>query len=242
MMRRWLRQAARPVVFFTAAFLIGFGPAAAQQKSQGEPGKFDFYVLSLSWSPSYCDSVQERAAERRSEARPDQHCDGGRPYAFVVHGLWPQYERGFPSWCQVPAPRIPRSLVDSMLDLMPSPRLVFHEWDRHGTCSGLSAQNFFAAVRQARGAINIPAVYASLDQPITVMPGEVAENFLQANPQLSRDEIAVACDRKRLTEVRICMSKEFAFRKCPDVVEKTCKLDKLVMPAVRGGKQAANGI
>src|SRR4051794_4946701 len=149
--RAWFRRTVRPAVFLAAALLIGVAPSAAQQKPQGEPGKFDFYVLSLSWSPSYCDSVQERAAERRGEARPDQQCEGGRPYAFVVHGLWPQYERGFPSWCQVPAPRIPRTLVDGMLDLMPSPRLVFHEWDRHGTCSGLSAQNFFAAVRQARG-------------------------------------------------------------------------------------------
>ena len=127
--RAWFRQTVRPTVLLAAVFLIGVAPSAAQQKPQGEPGKFDFYVLSLSWSPSYCDSVQERAAERRSEARPDQQCEGGRPYAFVVHGLWPQYERGFPSWCQVPAPRIPRTLVDGMLDLMPSPRLVFHEWD-----------------------------------------------------------------------------------------------------------------
>jgi ribonuclease T2 len=141
----------------------------------------------------------------------------------------------------VPSPRIPRTLVDSMLDIMPSPRLVFHEWDRHGTCSGLTAQNFFAAVRQARGAIQIPESYASLDRPKTVTPGEVAENFLKANPQLARDQIAVSCDRKRLTEVRICMSKDFGFRKCPDVVEKACKLDAVVMPAVRAGKQGANG-
>jgi ribonuclease T2 len=240
-MRAWFRQIPRAAGVLTA-FLIGLAPAAAQQRPQGEPGKFDFYVLSLSWSPSYCDSVQERASARRSDARPDQQCDGGRPYAFVVHGLWPQYERGFPSWCQVPAPRIPRTLVDSMLDLMPSPQLVFHEWDRHGTCSGLSAQNFFAAVRQARSAINIPEAYAKLDRPITVTPGEVTENFLKANPQLSRDEIAVSCDRKRLTEVRICMSKDFAWRKCPDVIEKACKIDKVLMPAVRGGKQAQNAI
>jgi ribonuclease T2 len=129
-----------------------------------------------------------------------------------------------------------------MLDLMPSPQLVFHEWDRHGTCSGLTAQNFFAAVRQARSAINIPEAYAKLDRPITVTPGEVTENFLKANPQLSRDEIAVSCDRKRLTEVRICMSKDFAWRKCPDVIEKACKIDKVLMPAVRGGKQAQNAI
>jgi ribonuclease T2 len=235
MVTRSLFWGLQPAVF-VSALLIGVVPAAAQQRQHGEPGKFDFYVLSLSWSPSYCDSVQERASERRTEARSDQQCKGSRPYGFVVHGLWPQYERGFPSWCQVPAPRIPRTLVDGMLDLMPSPRLVFHEWDRHGTCSGLSAQDFFASVRKARGAIKIPEAYASIEQPITVSPGEVAGNFLKANPQLSRDAIAVACDRKRLTEVRFCLSKDFAFRKCPRVVVKACRVDKVLMPAQRGGK------
>jgi len=242
MVARSLGRGLQSAVFLSALLLIGLAPAAARQRPHGESGKFDFYLLSLSWSPSYCDSVQERASGHRTEARPDQQCAGGRPYDFVVHGLWPQYERGFPSWCQVPAPRIPRTLVDSMLDLMPSPRLVFHEWDRHGTCSGLSAQDFFAAMRQARGAIKIPEAYVNLEQPITVAPGEVAENFLKANPQLSRDEIAVACDRKRLTEVRICMGKDFAFRKCPGAVEKACRRDRVIMPAVRGGKQADNGI
>jgi ribonuclease T2 len=215
------------------AGLTGLSPVAAQQRKDGEPGKFDFYVLALSWSPSYCASVEERPADRRG--RPDQQCEGGRPYAFVVHGLWPQYERGFPSWCQVPAPRIPRTLVDGMLDLMPSPRLVFHEWDRHGTCSGLSAQNYFAAVRNARAAIKVPEAYSGLDKPKTVSPGDVRDAFLQANPQLGREDIAVACDSKRLTEVRVCLGKDFGFRKCPDVVEKACRADKVLMPAVRGG-------
>jgi ribonuclease T2 len=97
-------------------------------------------------------------------------------------------------------------------------------------------------LRGMRGAIKIPEAYANLEQPITVAPGEVAENFLKANPQLSRDEIAVACDRKRLTEVRICMGKDFAFRKCPGAVEKACRRDRIIMPAVRGGKQVDNGI
>ena len=104
------------------------------ERPQNEPGRFDFYVLALSWSPSYCAASAERAPNRA----PDQQC-GGRPFAFVVHGLWPQYDKGFPSFCQVPAPRLFRGIVEANLDLMPSPRLIFHDWDRHGTCSGLGA-------------------------------------------------------------------------------------------------------
>src|SRR5438270_13005905 len=95
---------------------LAFGSAAAQDPRQNEPGKFDFYVLSLSWSPSYCEQAGERA--------PPQQC-GTRPFSFVVHGLWPQYEKGFPEFCQNPAPRLDRNIVSSMLDLMPAPRLIF---------------------------------------------------------------------------------------------------------------------
>jgi ribonuclease T2 len=211
--------------------LLGAAPSGAQQRPQREPGKFDFYVLSLSWSPSFCEASDERTLNRHT----DPQCEGGRPFSFVVHGLWPQYERGFPAWCQVPAPRIPRTLAEDMLDIMPSQRLVFHEWDRHGTCSGLSAQAFFETMRKARGEVKIPEAFARIDKPQMVSPGQVRDAFLQANPKLARDEIAVACDSKRLTEVRICLSKDLSFRKCPQVAERSCTLDKVVMPAVRGG-------
>src|SRR6185436_7373858 len=119
--------------------------APAQDRRQGEPGQFDFYVLALSWSPSFCEAAGERGTP------PQQQC-GARPYSFVVHGLWPQYERGFPEFCQQPAPRLDRNIVSSMLDLMSAPRLIFNEWDRHGTCSGLSPNAYFENVRKARAA------------------------------------------------------------------------------------------
>ncbi len=112
-MTRWFRLAAWVAVLNVA--LLSAGGAAAQDQRQNEPGKFDFYVLSLSWSPSYCEASAERQSEGR---RPDPQC-GPRPFSFVVHGLWPQYENGFPEFCQVPAPRLNRDLVSSMLDLMP---------------------------------------------------------------------------------------------------------------------------
>ena len=202
----------------------------SQDPRQNAPGQFDFYLLALSWSPSYCEASQERAPNRA----PDQQC-GGRPFSFVVHGLWPQYEQGFPAFCQVPAPRLDRNIVGSMLDLMPSPRLIFHEWDRHGTCSGLSASAYFETVRKARAVMKIPADYVDLDKPIMVTPEEVAEAFVKANPGLPRGSIAVACDSKRLSEVRICLNKDFSFHDCAEVTRRACKRDKIAMPAVRGG-------
>ncbi|HEX3859716.1 MAG TPA: ribonuclease T, partial [Pseudolabrys sp.] len=149
---------------------------AQQDSRQNAPGQFDFYLLSLSWSPSFCQEASERSAGRPA----DPQCSAARPYAFVVHGLWPQYEQGFPSFCQRPAPRLDRATVGAMLDLMPSPHLIFHEWDRHGTCSGLSAQAFFDTVRKARSAVKIPDDYLNATNPMTVTPGAVAEAFIKA--------------------------------------------------------------
>ena len=222
-------------VFRLAAFAalilaLSLAPLSAQDKRQNAPGQFDFYVLALSWSPSFCAA----SAERRPDRLPKLQC-GERPFSFVVHGLWPQYEKGFPEYCQVPAPRLNRGIVSSMLDLMPSPRLVFHEWDRHGTCSGLSPRAYFDTVRKVRALVKIPAAYLELKEPLTVTPAAVAEAFIKANPGLPADGIAVDCDAKRMREVRICVSKEFAFRTCGEIARRTCRRDKLVMPPVRGG-------
>jgi ribonuclease T2 len=160
---------------------------------------------------------------------------GERRYHFVVHGLWPQYERGFPEYCQVPAPRLDRNIVSSMLDLMPAPRLVFNQWDKHGTCSGLPPRGYFETVRKARAVVKIPAEYLELAEALTVTPDEVEEAFVKANPGMSRAAIAVTCDSRRLREVRVCMSREFSFRECPEVERRACRRDKLVMPPVRNG-------
>jgi ribonuclease T2 len=153
----------------------------------------------------------------------------------VVHGLWPQYEKGFPEYCQVPAPRLNGGIVSSMLDLMPSPRLVFNQWDKHGTCSGLNPRAYFDTVRKARAVVKIPEQYLDIKEPLVVTPDEVEEAFVRANAGLTRGGIAVTCDSKRMSEVRICVSREFGFRDCPDIDRRACRRDKLVMPPVRGG-------
>ena len=209
--------------------LIG-GPAAAQDARQNTPGEFDYYVLSLSWSPSFCEDSEERGNSGRSQ---QAQC-GGRPFSFVVHGLWPQYEKGFPEYCQQPAPRLDRNIVSSMLDLMPAPRLIFHEWDRHGTCSGLPPRAYFETIRKARAVVKIPPEFLDIKSELTVTPDGVEEAFVKANPGLSPAAMAVGCDNKRLREIRICMSRDLAFRECAEVERRSCRRDKLVMPPVRG--------
>ncbi|MCG2627848.1 ribonuclease T2 [Bradyrhizobium sp. WYCCWR 13023] len=227
-----LQSISRLVISLTFAGLISLGGGAnAQDKRQNAPGEFDFYVLSLSWSPSFCEEAAERG---RSGGRSNIQCEG-RPYSFVVHGLWPQYESGFPEYCQRPSPRLNRNIVSSMLDLMPAPGLIFNEWDKHGTCSGLDGRNYFETIRKARAVIKIPAEYLDLSQAKTVAPGEVEEAFIKANPGLSNAAVSVTCNRTRLSEVRICLSKDLQFRACEELERHSCRRDQVTMPPIRGG-------
>jgi ribonuclease T2 len=215
----------------TIAMLVASSVADAQDQRQNRPGQFDFYVLSLSWSPSFCEAAGERGSP------PQQQC-ATRPYSFVVHGLWPQYEHGFPEFCQVPAPRLDRNIVSSMLDLMPAPRLIFQQWDKHGTCSGQSPTAYFETVRKVRAVVKIPPEFVDINEMVTVTPDEVEEAFVKANPGLARDAVAVTCDSRRLSEVRICVGKDFRFRACPDIDARACRRDKVVMPPLRQGTAA----
>jgi ribonuclease T2 len=212
--------------------LLSGTAAFAQDRRQNAPGEFDFYVLALSWSPSFCEAGSERGNTGRSH---QMQCGGGRPFAFVVHGLWPQYERGFPDYCQRPAPRLNRGIVSSMLDIMPAPGLVFNQWDKHGTCSGLSPRAYFETIRKARAGVKIPEEYIDLPEAKTVSPAEVEEAFIRVNPGLSAAAIAVNCDSKRLSEIRICLSRDLQFRACEEIDRRACRRDRLVMPPVRGG-------
>ena len=205
------------------------GTASAQDRRQNTPGEFDFYVLSLSWSPSFCEEASERGSEQRSQAQ----C-GGRPFSFVVHGLWPQYEHGFPEYCDRNS-YLDRDIMTSMLDLMPAPGLIFNEWKKHGTCAGLGPRPYFETIRKARAAVKIPPEFLNLSDPKTVTPSEVEEAFIKVNPGLSDAAISVTCNRTRLSEVRICMSKDLQFRACEELERRGCRRDQVTMPPVRGG-------
>ncbi|MCW5682100.1 MAG: ribonuclease T2 [Xanthobacteraceae bacterium] len=216
-------------LLIAAAFLLAASSGQAQQQQYGEPGQFDFYVLALSWSPSYCESAGNRADPQQCSRR------GARPYAFVVHGLWPQYERGFPSDCVYNPPYVPNQLVNSMLDVMPSRRLVIYQWRKHGTCSGLNSAEYFALMRKAFEKVKIPPKFAQSTEYQTVSPPEVENAFRAANPKLEAEMIAVTCDRRNLREVRICLTKDLEFRSCPQVDRQACRNPRIVLPPVRGG-------
>ena len=181
-------------------------------------------MLSLSWSPSWCEAT--------GNARGDVQC--ARPFSFVVHGLWPQYQRGYPADCDTRVAPPSREQIRDMLDVMPSPGLIAHEWRKHGTCSGLKADVYLRIVRKLYEKIRVPEEFVAPDKPRMVAPHEVEAAFMAANKGLDADEISTLCDGRRLQEVRICLKKDLsAFAKCPEVERRSCRLERAYMPAAR---------
>jgi ribonuclease T2 len=205
----------------------------SQLLAGGEPGKFDYYVLALSWSPSYC------ADEGRTDRSPQ--CSGTRPYALVLHGLWPQHESGWPSTCNTGRkPWVPSQVVSSMLDIMPARRLVIHQYRKHGTCSGLEPEAYFRKARKAFESVKIPPRFLGPEKPVVLSPREIEDDFLKSNKDLNVDMISIVCGRgNRLREIRICFSKDLTLRPCGpnETQSRLCRLDRLVMPPARGRRQ-----
>jgi len=196
--------------------------AWTQAAAEGEPaGRFDYYVLSLSWSPSWC------ALE--GEARNSPQCD--RPLGWVLHGLWPQYERGWPAYCRTDARDPSRAATAAMADIMGTSGAAWHQWKKHGRCSGLAPADYFALARRAHEAIAKPEVLNRLEDPVTLPASVVEEAFLQANPGLAAEEITITCKAGRIQEARICLTRDLAPRRCGDDVIRDCTLkDALLDP------------
>lgn len=196
------------------------------RNAAGQPGQFDYYVLSLSWSPQYCAAA----------ASGDPTQCGGRPFAFVAHGLWPQYNAGgWPQNCGG-QPDVDRAIVTKMLAIMPSPRLVTHEWETHGACSGLGQRDYFDTIQRAYSEIKIPAAYSDPKSYIMVTPANLKQQFRAANPTIPPDGISLMCSGRYLSEVRICMDKNLGARSCGPDVRDRCSVDKAVLRPVRGGQ------
>lgn len=169
------------------------------------PGAFDFYLLTLSWSPEFC-STHPNAPECAAHL------------AFVLHGLWPQNNDGsYPEHCSdAPGPANPAQYSD----IFPDAGLLAHEWQTHGTCSGLAPDAYFALARRAYRAVRVPSQLASLQSQIQFAPGAILDSFAQTNPAIPVSDMALSCGGNFLTAVEVCLDKDLQATSCSSV--RTC--------------------
>ncbi|MCY0094529.1 ribonuclease T2 family protein [Hoeflea ulvae] len=184
---------------------------------------FDFYVLAMSWSPAYCE-IEGAGANQ-------QQCDEDRDLRFVIHGLWPQFEKGYPEFCATGEPdRVPSSLGRDYTDIVPSMGLIGHQWRKHGSCSGLSQKDYFRVLRAASDRVRVPAEFSMSNLPAQMDAMEAEAAFVGANPGMAGDGIAISCTRGMLREVRICLTPSLDFRACGDVDRGGCRATNLEVP------------
>ncbi len=201
--------------------LLTISHAVAGSKRAGE---FDYYVLALSWSPSWCTLT--------GDAKGADQCDAKHDYGFTLHGLWPQYERGWPSFCATNQRSPSRQMTAGMVDIMGSDGLAWHQWDKHGRCSGLPAEEYYTVARQAFTSIKRPDVFRKLLKPMTLPASVVEAAFLEENPALNDTMVTITCKRGHFQEVRICLTRELEPRECGADVQRDCD-QRVVLPPVR---------
>jgi ribonuclease T2 len=212
-MKRWSLVA---FALIADIFCISSSPATAQQYAR--PGKFDFYLFTLSWSPQFCATTHRDTAECQAH--------GGN---FVVHGLWPEFKNGsWPANCSSePGPANPNAEAD----IMPDPSLVAHEWQKHGTCSGLGADAYFALMRSIRKSITIPEALRNLKETQMMAPAEIKALFVTANPAIKAQDMVIGCANNTLVQVQFCVAKDGTPTACDTI--RDCRASRIkVLPVL----------
>jgi ribonuclease T2 len=192
------------------------------KQTDGQSGQFDYYLLSLSWAPTYCLTHGNDGAECSNKG-----------YGFVLHGLWPQYDAGgYPENCDTQFELTSQAAAKGRT-IYPSERLMSHEWQTHGTCSGVSALDYFSAADRATAAVSIPAAFNAPRSEQSLTAPEIIALFQRANAQMPDGSMAVACSRATMSEIRVCLSKDLVVRACGRGVRNSCPKVPLRLPASR---------
>lgn len=211
----------RPIFLSLILSLTAFTARAEGERA----GDFDYYVMALSWSANWC------ALE--GDARNSPQCDTSEDHGWILHGLWPQFHRGYPSYCKT-AKRAPsRSMTNDMSDIMGTGGLAWHQWKKHGTCTDLSATGYYALSREAYATVTRPAIFRKLDRTVKLPTSVVEDAFIKDNPTLKRDNITITCRQGYIQEARICLSKGLEPVPCGRDVIKDCTLKDAVFTPLR---------
>lgn len=197
-------------------------PAFAKGEKAGE---FDYYVLALSWSPSWC--------EIEGDAKKSDQCHPRHDHGWILHGLWPQFHQGWPSYCRTPHGPPSKGMTADMADIMGTSGLAWYQWKKHGTCSGLDARGYYALSRRAYEAVNRPEIFRKLDKTVKLPASVVEEVFLKANPDWEPDMLTITCRDGFVQEARLCLSRDLTPVPCGRDVIKDCTRKDAVFPPIR---------
>ena len=188
-------------------------------------GQFDYYVMALSWSPNWC--------ELEGDAKGSDQCAARHDQGWILHGLWPQYHRGFPSYCRTSERAPSRGQANAMADIMGTGGLAWHQWKKHGVCSGLSSAAYYELSRKTYASVKRPEIFRKLTKDIKLPASVVQDAWLKANPNLEADGITITCKKGHIQEARICLSRDLKPVPCGQDVVRDCRMKDAVFTPVR---------
>ena len=218
-----IRRGLAPIAGAFALLQISTALAATLPAIATAP--FDYYVMTLSWSPGFCDLG--------GDERSPQQCAAGAGNGFVVHGLWPDNRRGpDPEDCN--DRRLSSAELSNARGLYPTTGLAAYEYRKHGSCTGLGARDYFATVRTVRDQLVIPPMLQAPRESQRLSPRDIEQAFIDANANLKPTTMAVTCIRGELVDVRFCVTRDLrAFATCPKVYSRSCRSDSITVVPVR---------
>jgi len=198
-------------------------PATARNRA----GQFDHYLLALSWMPAFCTQDGDR--------RDDPRCAPGTGLGWVVHGLWPQHAGGgWPEYCATPERAPSRRETAAQADLYGAAGPAWHQWNKHGRCTGLGAAAYYALTREALARLVLPEVFATIHTPQSVAPAVVEAAFIEANPGMTPDMMITTCRHDAIVELRLCLTRGLEPRPCdPELIRRECALTAARLEALR---------
>jgi ribonuclease T2 len=120
-----------------------------------------------------------------------------------------------------------------MADIMASGGLAWHQWKKHGRCSGLSSEQYFKIARQAYNAVVRPPVLRKLERAVKLPAAVIEEAFLKSNPDWSADMLTITCKQGRIQEARLCLTKGLQPRVCGADVIRDCSMRDAVFAPIR---------
>ncbi len=211
-----------------ALALAAWALAPAMWRGQAGAGGFDYYILAISWMPSFC--------ETRDDDRDDPRCAPGEGHGWMLHGLWPQHEDGsWPEFCETAHRNPSRQETAREADLFGVGWAAWHQWNKHGRCSGLSAADYFALSREALGRVTLPETATpppdGREQGAALTLEALAAAFIAANPAFDPAMLLATCRDGLIQELRLCLSRDLSPRPCDEATRRrACRLDAARMP------------
>ncbi|MBT8414393.1 MAG: ribonuclease T2 [Boseongicola sp.] len=207
------------------AFLVWLMSAGFAFADGERAGDFDYYVLALSWSPTWCALEGDR--------RGSPQCDPDENRGWILHGLWPQYEQGWPSYCPTSARNPSRAETRALEWLYGSAGSAWHQWNKHGRCSGMSADDYYDVSREAFGSVRTSDLFRVFDRDLRLPASVIEEAFLEDNPELRADGVTVTCKAGRIQEVRVCLTRDLEPRLCSGSVARDCRMQDALLSPIR---------